>query len=231
MARNMDSSLEPNAVYTGPHGAQYHTDEHGRIGSWHAQVSDMKEARNPYMQYTLEGKNPDQQHAGHLLASSQGGSGEKFNMVPMNDKVNTRDYRAFERENQQLLQQGYTVDLFGSNAYALDSQGKNVPEAIMVDREVSLGEDRLYTEHVSWTNLDMEQFADKGELEAAELSDQFDNPGAFVYNSEEEIAVNQDTGEVVDVSGNGPGPADEAQETESPETEDEGISEGDSLTL
>lgn len=231
MARSMYSSLNPNTVYTGPNGAQYDTDEHGRIETWNAQVRDETAARNPYAQYTLEGKNPDQSHAGHLLASSQGGSGEKYNMVPMNDKVNTRDYRAFEKENDQLVQEGYTVNLSGSNAYAANSEGKNIPEAIMVDREVSLNGEHLYTEHSSWTNLDMEEFEGKGETEAAELYDQFDNPGAFIYNDEEEIAVNYDTGEVVDVNGNDLSPADAASGMEDSGGESEGLSDSDSMTL
>lgn len=231
MSKSMYSSLNPNTSYTGPNGAQYNTDEHGRIETWNAQVSDEKAERNPYAQYTLEGKNPDQSHAGHLLASSQGGSGEKFNMVPMNDAVNTRDYRAFERENDQLVREGYTVNLSGSNAYAANSEGKNVPEAIMVDREVSLNGEHVYTEHASWTNLDMEDFEGKGETEAAELYDQFDNPGAFVYNDEEEIAVNYDTGEVVDVNENDLSSADTAPEMSESEGESEGLSDSDCMTL
>lgn len=231
MARSMYSSLDPNTSYTGPNGAQYNTDEHGRIESWSAQVSDETNSRNPYAQYTLEGKNPDQPHAGHLLESSQGGSGEKYNMVPMNDKVNTRDYRAFEKENDQLVQEGYTVNLSGNNAYAVNSEGKNIPEAIMVDREVSLNGEQLYTEHSSWTNLDMEEFEGKGETEAAELYDQCENPGAFVYNDEAEIAMNYDTGEVVDVNGNDLSSADTVSEMENSGGESEGLSDSDSMTL
>lgn len=229
MARNMYSSLNPNTSYTGPNEAQYNTDEYGRIETWHAQVDDKTVARNPYAQYTLEGKNPDQSHAGHLLASSQGGSGEKYNMVPMNDKVNTRDYRVFEKENDQLVQNGYTVNLSGSNSYAVNSGGKNIPAAIMVDREVSLNGEHLYTEHSSWTNLDMADFEDKGNAEAAELYDQFDNPGAFVYNDEAEIAVNYDTGEVVDL--NDLSSANTVSEIGNSSGESEGLSDSDSLTL
>lgn len=227
MAKSMYSSLNPETTYYGPNDAKYHTDNYGRVGRWSAQVSDQSEARNPYAQRSLEGKNPDQSHAGHLLASSQGGSGEKYNMVPMNDKVNTRDYRAFERENSELTQNGYTVTLTGSNSYPLNSEGENVPEAIMVDREVSQDGQYLYTEHTSWTNLDMAELENQGEEEAAELSSQYENPGAYIYNEDENIVVNQETGAIIDV-----GETDMAESYENVDnSEGEGISNSDSLTL
>ena len=54
-------------------------------------------------------------------------------------------------------------------------------------------------EYVSIPNADMAQFPHFGP-EAASLAGEYDNPGAFIYNEEQDIAVNPETGAVVDVS-------------------------------
>lgn len=198
--KNRHSSLTPDSVYYGPNGnAEYHTDKHGRVVSWNAFVTDIKEPRNEDAQRTLEGKNPDQQTAGHLLASSQGGSGEKYNMTPQNYYVNTRDYAAFEKENATLYSQGYTVQLRGSNSYFPTDE--NIPDAYMVSRDVYEGDTFLYTDHFSWTNTDMEEFEGLGDEETASLMDEFPNPGATIYDEENDIVVNQETGAVIDLEG------------------------------
>ena len=189
--------LQPNETYYGPNGAEYHTNEHGLVDRWHAQVSDESLTRNLYAQRTLDGKMPGY-HAGHFLAASQGGSGERFNLTVQNAMVNTRDYRAMERENAALYQQGNTVELHGSNSYLRDEV---IPDAYMVTREVTAPNGaQVSVDHFSWTNTDMGLYEHTGEQEAAQLQEQFENPGAFVYNEEAGLAVNSETGEVVDCS-------------------------------
>lgn len=227
MSNDKYSSLTPNSTYYGPHGnAVYHTDEHGRVTDWSAQVSDVREDRNAQAQRGLEGKNPEQSTAGHMLASSQGGSGEKYNMTPQNDAVNTRDYQAFERENAALHQAGYTVSLRGENSFF--PGGVNVPDAYMVDREVSMNGEHLYTDHFSWTNTDMSQYENAGAQEVAGLQAQFDNPGAVIDNGEANMAINDGMGQAA-----GLGDAEEsAAPAASGETEgDSSLSDADGLSI
>ena len=77
----------------------------------------------------------------------------------MNAKVNTRDYRAFERENHKLLEEGYTVRLEGSSHMG---SSKLRPDGIMVTRSVYDSDGNLgIGEHFSWTNTDMSKYQDK----------------------------------------------------------------------
>lgn len=191
--KNMHSSLTPNSIYHGPNGAIYYTDQYGRICHWSGEISSNAQIRNYYAQRTLEGKNPDQQHAGHLLASNQGGSGEKFNMVPMNAKVNQQDYRAWEKENEALYKEGYTVKLSGSNGYTpgLDT---NAPEAIMATREVYKDDQYLYTEHFSITNFDIDDLEYVGEREALDLASEYNNPVQYYYDEENDAVIDMSNG-------------------------------------
>lgn len=175
------ASLNPNSVYTGPNDAEYETDQYGRIRNWSGKTSSEAQPRNLYAQRTLEGKNEEQTDAGHLIASNQGGSGEKYNMVPMNDKVNRRDYRAWERENEALKEEGYDVQLNGSLAYTTGKDTNN-PEAIMANRDVYKDGQYLYTEHFSITNYDLDDLENVGEREAFELASEYDNPVQNYYD-------------------------------------------------
>ena len=139
--------------------ATYETNENGAIRSWSADLFGVTESaqRHYSHQQNLQGKY-DGDHAGHLLSSQEGGSGKVDNLVPMNGKLNTRDYRAFERENHQLLKEGYRVQLEGSNYLA---SSENRPEAFMVTRSVYDKDGNfLGKDHLSWTNEDMSQFQD-----------------------------------------------------------------------
>ena len=151
-------TLKKNNRYQSGKGT-YETDENGAIRSWSADLRGVSEPgqRSYSHQHNLPGKY-EGDHAGHLLSAQEGGSGKVDNLVPMNGKVNTRDYRAFERENHQLLQEGYRVQLEGSNFL---SSSKNRPEAFMVTRSVYDNEGNLLgKDHFSWTNEDMSQFQD-----------------------------------------------------------------------
>ena len=149
-------TLKPNQTYTA-NGATYHTDESGAIQSWSATLTGSQQAapRSPSHQKNLPGK-LEGDHAGHYLAASEGGSGLADNLTPMDAKVNTRDYRAFERENHRLLEEGYTVQLEGSSHMG---SSKLRPDGIMVTRSVYDSDGNLVDrEHFSWTNTDMSRY-------------------------------------------------------------------------
>ena len=179
MARSMFSSLEPNTTYTHPssHG-EYHTDEYGRVAKFSADpriTSKEERERNTENQRTLEGKGPGYEHAGHLVADRHGGSGEKFNIVPMQEAVDSRDYAAFEKETDGILQSGYNVHYNGEICYsgAETVKGVNRSEAIMVERQTIDPEsgavvDRDYT---SLSNMNMTEFENVGNRESEELMD------------------------------------------------------------
>lgn len=213
MARSMFSSLEPNAIYTHPasHG-EYHTDEYGRVTKFSADpriTSKEERERNTENQRTLEGKGPGYEHAGHVLADRQGGSGEKFNLIPMQEAVDSRDYAAFEKETDGILQNGYNVHYNGEICYsgAETIAGVNRSEAIMVERltidpENGAVVDRDFT---SFTNMDMAEF-ENGDRESEELMAEFSNPDAVAYDEETDLVLDEATGAVVS------GPADAGEE-------------------
>lgn len=203
MSRSPYSSLQANAVYDGPHGAEYRTDSAGRVVHWKAEAHQTpKDAqlRNQKAQYTLEGKGPGFEHAGHLLANQHGGAGEKYNLVPMNAHVNTVDYKAFETETTHLLSDGSRVFLNGSVSYSISPElnGVNQPEAFMAERTtVSPDGKQTDREYVSWSNLDMREFETAGNAESESLMNQFANPGAVAYDEEKDLILNENTGGVL----------------------------------
>ena len=149
-------TLNPNNTYRSGKGV-YRTNENGAIYSWSADLSGTgtSSPRNLSHQKNLQGKY-EGDHAAHLIAASEGGSGKVENLVPMDAKVNTRDYRAFERENHRLLKEGYQLRLEGENFLA---SSKDRPEAFMVARSVYDRDGNLIDkEYFSWTNQDMSQF-------------------------------------------------------------------------
>ena len=151
-------TLKPNQTYTA-NGATYHTDESGAIQSWSATLTGPQQAapRSLSHQKNLPGK-LEGDHAGHYLAASEGGSGLADNLAPMDAKVNTRDYRAFERENHKLLEGGYAVRL-ESSSHMGSSELR--PDGIMVTRSVYDSDGNLVDrEHFSWTNTDMSKYQD-----------------------------------------------------------------------
>lgn len=143
-------TLKPNQTYTA----------NGATRSWSATLTGPQQAapRSLSHQKNLPGK-LEGDHAGHYLAASEGGSGLAENLTPMNAKVNTRDYRAFERENHKLLEEGYTVRLEGSSHMG---SSELRPDGIMVTRSVYDSDGNLVDrEHFSWTNTDMSKYQDK----------------------------------------------------------------------
>lgn len=149
-------TLKPDHTYTA-NGVTYHTDGNGAIQSWSATLTGPQQAapRAPSHQKHLPGK-LEGDHAGHYLAASEGGCGLADNLAPMDAKINTRDYRAFERENRRFLEEGDTVHLEGSNHMSTSTLR---PDGIMVTRSVYDPEGNLRDrEHFSWSNVDMSRY-------------------------------------------------------------------------
>lgn len=164
--------LSSNADYTA-NGTRYHTDDQGRITRFDGDLQKEAAPRSPADQAHLEGKQPGE-HAGHLMAASRGGSGKVDNLIRQEPQVNRFDYRAFERENDQLVKKGDQVSLHGSLSYAGDS---NRPTAIMVSREATdPATGQTVQDHFSWTNIDMSQF--DGDDHWLETANGYPNPGS-----------------------------------------------------
>lgn len=148
--------LKSNTTYEAGN-ATYHTNERGNIDHFSGDLTLEGEVRHPADQRNLRGKE-EGDHAGHLIARENGGSGYVDNMAAMNNKVNTRDYRDFERENTAVLKNGYDVHVDGDLAY---SQGQDRPDAFMLERKI-LDKDGNVVDHeyFSWSNEDMSQYDD-----------------------------------------------------------------------
>lgn len=232
MANRIYSSLEHNATYYGPHGdCTYHTDQYGRVAEWSGRSVDEKEDRNPYAQRSLEGKSEEFRDASHLMGRTHGGSGEKYNLIPQDSALNQRDYKAFENENEQLRNAGYTVTLHGYNSFLFEKEGINVPDGIMVTRDLSDKDNNTVdTSHHSWSNYNAAAYENAGEKEASALMDEFENPDAFIFNEDENIAMNNTTGEIVDVSERSDS-VEETIESNDLECGNEDLSDDDSLAL
>ena len=152
-------TLKPNQTYEA-NKTTYHTDEHGHIDQFSGDLSLEAGKRHQADQQHLQGKT-ETDHAGHLISRETGGSGYVDNLVPMDGKVNTRDYRAFERENRAILENDYDVHLDG-DVYYSSEDGR--PDAFMVTREIKDKDGNVVDrEHLSWTNIDMAQFEDMEE--------------------------------------------------------------------
>ena len=84
----------------------------------------------------------------------------------------------------------------------------------------------------------MSLYETEGQEEVAALQQQFENPGAYVYNEDMEIAVNYETGAVVDLNDGMEEPGiqelntgPEQEVAEETFTEAEGVAETDQLEL
>ena len=235
MERSKHSSLEPNTTYIHPasHGV-YHTDDYGRVVSFEADpriTTKEERERNPENQRTLEGKGPGFSHAGHLVADRHGGSGEKFNIVPMNENVDGRDFAGLEKETDALLHQGWDVHYNGQLSYSGEERtaGVNQAESIMVERQTMdpVTGEVVDHEYVSFSNLDMAHYMDAGNKESEELMSSFSNPNAVAYDEDADLLIDENTGAVIG------GPAEAEDPPADPETAGEAMAdtEDDSLTL
>lgn len=179
---NSTYSLQADTTYE-VNGTTYSTDSQGRISEFHGDTSLDKAARAPDHQVHLEGKMQGE-HAGHLMAASQGGSGKVDNMVRMDAAVNTRDYRAFERDNAALMKDGKEVHLDG---YVVNPDRESTrPDAFMVTRTTTdPATGKSDVDHHSWTNYNMAEFELDGSW--ADMADDFPNPGAVTVDDEGNI--------------------------------------------
>lgn len=78
-------------------------------------------------------------HGGHLFGAMFGGLSEDYNLVPMNDKVNIRDFKGLEREWRNEVDNGNYV--FVSFDVAYESDVSKRPSALMVEHTIN-GESR-----------------------------------------------------------------------------------------
>lgn len=199
MANSKYSSLEPNAVYNGKNDSVYHTDHAGRISWWRGHLEKTApedRERYNYAQRTLEGKG-EHDHAGHFISAQDGGDPGKINLSAQEEHVNTRDYRAFERENHALVEQGYYVELIGEVSYPMGSD-VNRPEAYMVER-IATNEKGEEIDHsyFSFTNENMAEFELIGEEEASEQQFELVNPSEVVCDQEQNIITDSETGAII----------------------------------
>lgn len=160
-------------------GAVYRTDNLSRVTDFHGTPTQAPAPRNKDAQRNLPGKQPGE-HASHVLAARHGGTGEPPNLVRMDGKVNSRDYAAWERETDHLLQQGKSVHVDGYLAYGKPEpahpDGFNYPQAIMVTRTSSDPSGATPdVEHTSWTNYDMDTFDQMDNTAWLALADGFPN--------------------------------------------------------
>ena len=147
-------SLKKNITYK-TSDISYQTNDKGKISHFYGDLSNTSAKRHVADQVHLKGK-VDGDHAGHLVASEDGGSGYVDNLVPMDGKVNTRDYRAIERENKAIMNNGYNVSLDGDVYY---SSNQDRPDAFMVKRETKNAKGEVIDrEYSSWTNDDMSKY-------------------------------------------------------------------------
>lgn len=188
-------TLTADTTYT-VNGSTYTTNENGCISKFTGKPTLDSAPRSASSQRNLAGKETGD-HASHLVAASNGGSGKVDNMVPMDGKVNTRDYRGFERQNNDLLRDGKEVTLHGELAYHDQS---NRPDAIMVTREtVDPVTNQTDIEHFSWTNTDMAQYENNHDWVA--LADEFENPGAVIVDDQGNIVSGPEESFDADMAG------------------------------
>ena len=136
-------------------------------------------------------------HAGHFISAQDGGDPGKINLSAQEEHVNTRDYRAFERENHALVEQGYYVELIGEVSYPMGSD-VNRPEAYMVER-IATNEKGEEIDHsyFSFTNENMAEFELIGEEEASEQQFELVNPSEVVCDQEQNIITDSETGAII----------------------------------
>ncbi len=171
-------SLKPNTTYT-VNNITYTTNENGNIVKFSGPVTDQAAPRSPSHQANLQGKEPGD-HSSHLIAASNGGSGKIDNMVPMDGKVNTRDYRAMERENNDLIKEGKQVTLSGELHY---NEGSDRPTSLMTTRtsvDPNTGKEDITLRN--FDNIDKDEFTNDGTW--ADMADEYENPGAIVVDDQ-----------------------------------------------
>lgn len=177
--------LKPNHEYE-LNGNHYFTDHLGRVDWWYGHPIDQKAPRDFKAQRDLENKEPGE-NAGHIIAARHNGYGAGANLVRQDQAVNQRDYAAFERQTDDLLQEGKDVRLYGSISYIGNS---NQPAAQMTTRD-TMAPDGIHvtdTEKVNHDNIDKSVFEDQPENDHwAALAEEYDNPNAVIVDDHYQI--------------------------------------------
>jgi filamentous hemagglutinin len=108
---NSKNGLEPNTGYVLDNGHSYITDVAGRVKEVGGELNLNKMDRNKYQQGCVNKCGEIGDDAGHLIASSLGGSGDKINLVPQASTLNRQDWRDMERYFEAELKAGKTVNM------------------------------------------------------------------------------------------------------------------------
>ena len=131
--------LKPNIRYKTSlkgtnHNYLYETDTQGRIEHVQAEPLELKESGRKYKSHTSatpdKGENDE---AGHIIADLFDGDPHLINLVSQDSKVNHFDYRGIEREWQNAIKKGKTVNVDIKINY-----GKNArPESFIINYSIN----------------------------------------------------------------------------------------------
>lgn len=144
----------------------YQLDEHDRVVHAEGFLTNIAATRNQYNQQKSGGEDRlEDDHGGHLFGARFGGSSDPYNLVPMNNKVNIRDFKALEQEWQNELNDGNSV--FANFDIAYESEDSMRPSAVMVGHDVN-GMTRDYN---SFGNINQMLYDDLPEYNESEAID------------------------------------------------------------
>lgn len=123
--------LLPEHTYS-ENGYKYITDDMGRVAHVSGELQLQEVARNEVAQKVAGGESRlASDDGGHLVANEFGGSGELYNLVPMDSEVNRwGDFRKFEQEMKEQIQNGHEVVVDHRPIYEGDSLR---PQSIEID--------------------------------------------------------------------------------------------------
>lgn len=122
----VNGELLPNNEYT-VRGYEYKTDENGRIisasGDLHWKDHEGRLPLETPIQTIGKGSERPDDDRGHLIADEFNGSNGIENLVPMNSELNRNgDYRKLEKEWEQALKDGKSVNVEIEPQYSDDSR-------------------------------------------------------------------------------------------------------------
>lgn len=118
--------LLPEHTYS-ENGYEYTTDDMGRVSHVSGELRLQDVPRNEVAQKLAGGESRlASDDGGHLVANEFGGSGELYNLVPMDSEVNRwGDFRKFEQEMKEQIQAGHEVYVDHHPVYEGDSLRPN----------------------------------------------------------------------------------------------------------
>lgn len=147
-------------------GFQYELDENDRVIHVEGSLDSITAERNQYNQRQAGGEDRLlDDHGGHLIGARFGGSSEPFNLVPMNDKLNLRDFKGLENEWQSEIDLDNDVKVEFDLSYESDESQR--PSAIMIKQIINEGE----PEFASFGNIDQTIYDENPEYDENEAID------------------------------------------------------------